>query len=60
VIGVEVAESESTKSWQSFFVSPLQRGLTGVELIISDAHSGLQVAIQSTFIGAVGVKIVFA
>ena len=52
VIGVEVAESESTKSWQSFFVSLIQRGLTGVELIISDAHLGLQAAIQSTFIGA--------
>ena len=52
VIGVEVAESESTKSWQSFFVSLLQRGLMGVELIISDAHLGLQAAIQSTFIGA--------
>jgi len=52
VIGVAIADSESTESWQSFFVSMIQRGLQGVQLIISDAHLGLKAAIQQTFLGA--------
>ena len=52
VIGVAIADSESTESWQSFFISMIQRGLQGVQLIISDAHLGLKAAIQQTFLGA--------
>ena len=52
VIGVKVAESESTQSWQRFFHELIQRGLAGVELVISDAHLGLKAAIQSCFLGA--------
>ena len=52
VLGVQVEDSESTESWQSFFVSLIQRGLQGVQLIISDAHLGLKAAIQRTFLGA--------
>lgn len=52
VLGVTIAESESTQSWRDFFLSLMQRGLQGVELVISDAHLGLQAAIESTFTGA--------
>ena len=51
IIGVSVTESESTQSWREFFISLIQRGLTGVQLVISDAHLGLRAAIESTLTG---------
>jgi len=49
VLGVTIAESESTESWKRFFESMQLRGLRGVKLVISDAHSGLKAAIQKAF-----------
>ena len=44
VLGVSVALSEQEVHWRSFLQSLTQRGLHGVELIISDAHAGLRQA----------------
>lgn len=52
VLGVTVGTSESEESWLGFLRELLGRGLTGVRLVISDAHQGLKKAIQATLAGA--------
>ena len=49
VLGVSVSLSESEVHWRAFFESLVKRGLHGVELIISDAHSGLKAARTTVF-----------
>ena len=51
VIGVSVSLSEAEVHWRGFLKSLLTRGLQGVKLITSDAHSGLKAARQSLFNG---------
>ena len=45
VLAVELANRESTTSWREFVLSLKQRGLRGVEFVVSDHHSGLKKAI---------------
>lgn len=45
VLAVELANRESQSSWKEFLLRLKQRGLSGVEFVVSDAHSGLQKAI---------------
>ena len=52
VLGVDVVESESMESWTTFLRALIGRGLHGVKLVVSDAHSGLKAAIATTFSGA--------
>lgn len=49
VLGVSVSLSEAEVHWRTFFESLIERGLHGIELITSDAHSGLQAALQTVF-----------
>lgn len=49
VLGVSVSESEAEIHWRDFMLSLTARGLHGVELIISDAHTGLQAARRKVF-----------
>jgi putative transposase len=51
VLGFEVGDSEDGAFWTSFLRSLKTRGLAGVQLVISDAHAGLQAAIGSVLIG---------
>ena len=51
VLGVSVSSSEHEVHWRSFLQSLVARGLSGVELIISDAHPGLGNARQAVFGG---------
>ena len=51
VLGVSVALSEQEVHWRTFLQSLVERGLGGVELIISDAHVGLQAARRAVFGG---------
>ena len=51
VLGVSVALSEQEVHWRSFLKSLTQRGLHGVELIVSDAHAGLRKARRAVFGG---------
>ena len=44
VLGVSVAISEHEAHWRQFLQSLVQRGLSGVRLVISDAHEGLKAA----------------
>lgn len=41
VLGVEVADGEMEDAWRRFLASLVERGLHGVQLVISDAHAGL-------------------
>ena len=51
VLGVSVSLSEQEVHWRSFLQSLVKRGLVGVELIISDAHVGIQQACRAVFGG---------
>ncbi|NJM07172.1 IS256 family transposase [Candidatus Gracilibacteria bacterium] len=51
ILGVSVSVSEQEVHWRQFLQSLLARGLSGVQLITSDAHTGLQAARQATFGG---------
>jgi putative transposase len=53
VLAVELANRESLTSWREFALSLKQRGLKGVELVISDDHPGLRGAIREVFSEAV-------
>jgi transposase-like protein len=45
VIGVDVGEAETEAFWRSFLRGLVERGLSGVQLVVSDAHAGLKRAI---------------
>lgn len=49
ILGVSVALSEHEVHWRDFFNSLVERGLHGIELIVSDAHAGLKAARQAVF-----------
>ena len=46
VLAVELANRESRSSWRDFLVKLRDRGLHGVELVVTDDHSGLKAAIR--------------
>jgi transposase-like protein len=52
VLGLQIGDSESEKSWSDFFLWLKGRGLNGVDLITSDDHQGLENAIQTQLQGA--------
>lgn len=52
VLGLDVVTQETGEDWLQFLRGLKARGLTGVRLVISDAHGGLQNAIAATFPGA--------
>lgn len=51
VLGVSVSLGEQELHWRDFLQSLVERGLNVVELIISDAHVGLQAASKAVFSG---------
>jgi transposase-like protein len=46
VLGFDVIAAESEEGWTAFFKSLKERGLGGVQLVISDAHKGLMAAVR--------------
>ena len=52
IIGMDVGTSEDGAFWLAFLRSLSARGLSGVELVVSDAHQGLPGAIAAVFGGA--------
>jgi putative transposase len=52
VLGFDVGDSESGAFWTAFLRSLKARGLHGVQLVTSDAHTGLKAAIGSILLGA--------
>ncbi|MBG9544871.1 transposase [Cytobacillus firmus] len=51
ILGLSVDHAESYESWSRFFQQLKSRGLQSPKLLVSDAHQGLQKAIQREFIG---------
>jgi transposase-like protein len=52
VLGVDIGASEDGVFWTGFLRSLVARGLSGVQLVTSDAHSGLKEAISKVLVGA--------
>jgi len=52
LLGLDIFTSEDETAWCDFLRSLVERGLSGVLLVISDAHGGLKAAIASVLPGA--------
>jgi transposase-like protein len=52
VLGLDVGPSEDGAFWHQFLRGLVARGLSGVQLVISDAHNGLKAAIAAVLSGA--------
>jgi putative transposase len=52
ILGVDVTSAEDGAGWLAFFRDLTARGLSGVSLVTSDAHSGLVAALGATLPGA--------
>lgn len=52
VLGIAIGDSEDAAFWTEFLQSLRERGLHGVQLVISDSHLGLKAAITKVFPGA--------
>ncbi len=52
ILGIKIGDSESYESWTEYLSWLKQRGFRGVDLVVSDHHSGVK-AIQTQFQGAV-------
>lgn len=49
VLGVELANRESANSWREFLLRLRERGLHGVEYVVSDDHPGLRRSVPEVF-----------
>ena len=45
-MGISVSLSEAEAHWRAFLESLVKRGLSGVQLIISDDHAGMEKALR--------------
>jgi putative transposase len=52
ILGAKITDSEGEGFWSGFFDELIGRGLSGVKLVVSDGHKGIQSAVQSHFLGA--------
>lgn len=52
ILGVEMANRESSSSWKDFLLGLRTRGLHGVEFVVADDHAGLRAAIREVLTGA--------
>jgi putative transposase len=52
ILGFWIGDSESQQTWSTVFTDLKDRGLTGVDLVVSDDHRGLRKAIEQHFQGA--------
>ncbi len=51
ILGVDIGDSEAETFWTRFLRGLKTRGLSGVRLVISDAHEGLKASIRKCFTG---------
>ena len=52
IVGLQLGDSESERSWMGFFTWLKARGLRNVDLVVSDHHGGLVNAVRIQFQGA--------
>ena len=53
VLGVELAPKESNSIWKDFLIGLKERGLHGVEFVVSDDHCGIRNAVSAVLTEAV-------
>lgn len=51
ILAIEPMENESTDTWSLFFSKLQDRGLSHIDLLVSDAHKGIQSALKTSFLG---------
>jgi len=51
LLGVSVSLSEAEVHWRQFLQSLMERGMHGLTMVISDAHTGLRKALETCFPG---------
>jgi transposase-like protein len=51
ILGIQLGDSESEGTWTTFFSWLKRCGLSGVDLVVSDAHTGLVAAVRRQFQG---------
>jgi putative transposase len=51
ILGVSVSLSEAETHWRAFLEGLVKRGLSGVQLTISDDHAGMETARKAVFTG---------
>lgn len=52
ILGARIADSEDELFWSGLFQDLKDRGLSGVQLVVSDGHKGIQKAVETAFLGA--------
>jgi len=52
ILGARIADGEDELFWSGLFQELADRGLSGVKLVISDGHKGIQKAVEKSFLGA--------
>ena len=52
VLGARIYDSETEIQWELFFDDLKERGLKGVEMVISDGNKGIREAVKQSFPGA--------
>lgn len=52
ILGMDVFTTEDGAAWTAFLRGLVARGLSGVQLVVSDAHEGLKSAIAAVLTGA--------
>jgi transposase-like protein len=52
ILGARIADGEDELFWTGFFDDLKDRGLSGVKLVVSDGHKGIQKAVENSFLGA--------
>ena len=52
ILGARIAACENETFWSGLFDEMKERGLKGVQLVISDGHQGIQTAVSTAFLGA--------
>jgi len=48
ILAMELANRESTTSWRDFLIKLKERGLSGVNFVVSDNHEGIKKAVEET------------
>jgi len=52
ILGARIADVEDELVWSGLFQELMDRGLSGVKLVVSDGHKGIQKAVDGSFLGA--------
>jgi len=52
ILGASITDCENEAFWSGLFEDLKERGLAGVQLVVSDGHTGIQKAAETAFLGA--------